>query len=66
MNRNNVISSDEAHFEVLNRKNHVLVRRLKSEINESFNFVPRVQDGGGVVSVWRVHVWWCSWSINDL
>ena len=50
---NNVIWSHEAHFEVLNRKNQVLVRRLKSEINQSFNFVPHVQGGGGVVSVWR-------------
>ena len=49
---NNVIWSDEAHFKVLNRTNQVLVRQLKSEINESFNFVPRVQGSGGVVSVW--------------
>ncbi|CAF3471855.1 unnamed protein product [Rotaria socialis] len=44
---NNVIWRDEAHFEVLNRKNGSLVRRLKSENNEPFNFVPRVQGGGG-------------------
>ncbi|CAF4709667.1 unnamed protein product, partial [Rotaria socialis] len=43
---NNVIWSDEAHFEVLNRKNGSLVRRLKSEYNEPCNFVPRVQGGG--------------------
>ncbi|CAM4908505.1 unnamed protein product [Rotaria socialis] len=49
---NNVIWSDEAHFEVLNRKNGSLVRRLKSESNEPFNFVPRVLGGGGSVSVW--------------
>lgn len=49
---NNVIWSDEAHFEVLNRKNGTLVRRLRSENNEPFNFVPRVQGGGGSVSVW--------------
>ncbi|CAM4941103.1 unnamed protein product [Rotaria socialis] len=49
---NNVIWSDEAHFEVFNRKNRTLVRRLKSENNEPFNFVPRVQGGGGTVSVW--------------
>ncbi|CAM4851434.1 unnamed protein product [Rotaria magnacalcarata] len=42
---NNVIWSDEAHFEVLNRKNGSLVCRLKSENNEPFNFVPRVQGG---------------------
>ena len=49
---NNVIWSDEAHFEVLNRKNRLLVRRLISETDEPFNFVPRVQGGGGTVSVW--------------
>ena len=38
---------------MLTCKNQVLVRRLKSEINQSFNFVPHVQGGGGVVSVWR-------------
>ena len=37
---------------MLNRKNGTLVRRLKSESNEPFNFVPRVQGGGGSVSVW--------------
>jgi len=47
-----MIWSDEAHFEVLNRKTRTLVRRLISESNEPFNFVPRVQGGGGVVSVW--------------
>lgn len=49
---NYVIWSDEAHFEVLNRKNRTLVRRLKLESNEPFNFVPRAQGGGGVGSVW--------------
>ncbi|CAF3399079.1 unnamed protein product [Rotaria socialis] len=49
---NNVIWSDEAHFKVLNRKNGSLVHRLKSENNEPFNFVPRVQGGGRSVSVW--------------
>ena len=33
--------------------NQVLVRRLKSEINKSFDFVPLVQGGDGVISVWR-------------
>ena len=49
---NNVIWSDEAHFEVLNRKNGSLVRRLKSENNEPFNSIPRVPGSGGSVSVW--------------
>ncbi|CAF1405644.1 unnamed protein product [Adineta ricciae] len=48
----NIIWSDEAHFEVVNRKNRTLVRRLQSESNEPFNFVPRVQGGGGSGSVW--------------
>ena len=44
---NNVIwSDDEAHFEVLNSTNRVLAPRLKREINESFNFIPRVHGGG--------------------
>ncbi|CAF1572904.1 unnamed protein product, partial [Rotaria sordida] len=50
---NNFIWSDEAHFEVLNRKKGTYIRRLKSKINQSFNFIPRVQGGGGCVSVWR-------------
>ncbi|CAF3008047.1 unnamed protein product [Rotaria socialis] len=49
---NNIIWSDEAHFEVLNRKNRTFVRRLRSEADQPFNFVPKVQGGGGSVSVW--------------
>ena len=49
---NNIIWSDESHFEVLNSKNRVVVRRLPRESNEPFNFMPRVQGGGGSVSVW--------------
>ena len=49
---NNIIWSDEPHFEVLNRKNRVVVRRLPREEDEPFNFVPPVQGGGGSVSVW--------------
>ena len=52
MNGKKVIWSDEADFEVLNRKNRTLVRRLKSESSEPFNFVPKVQGDGGIVSVW--------------
>ncbi|CAF3903122.1 unnamed protein product [Rotaria sp. Silwood1] len=45
--------SDEAHFEVSSRKNGTYIYRLKSEINQLFNFIPRVQGGrGGCVSVW--------------
>ncbi|CAF4933720.1 unnamed protein product, partial [Rotaria sp. Silwood1] len=50
---NNVMWSDEAHFEVSSRKNGTYIYRLKSEINQLFNFIPRVQGGrGGCVSVW--------------
>ena len=45
-------SDDEAHLKVLNSTNRVLVHRLKREMNESFNFVPRLQSGG-VLSVYR-------------
>ena len=48
----NVIFSDESHFEVFNRKNRSYVRRLQSEADAPFNFVPRIQGGGGSVSVW--------------
>lgn len=50
----NVIFSDESHFEVFNRKNRSFVRRLSSEANEPFNFKPRIQGGGGSISVWGV------------
>ena len=48
---NNTIWSDESHFGVFNRKNHTFVGCLKSESNKPFNFFPRVQGGGGYVSV---------------
>ena len=50
----NVIFSDESHFEVFNRKNRSYVRRLPSESDRPFNFQPRIQGGGGSVSVWGV------------
>ncbi|CAF2057629.1 unnamed protein product [Rotaria magnacalcarata] len=49
---NNIIWSDEAHFEVINRKNRTFVRRLRSEADQPFNFVPKMQGGGGGISVW--------------
>jgi transposase len=48
----NVIFSDECHFEVFNRKNLSYVRRHPSESDKPFCFKPRVQGGGGSVSVW--------------
>jgi transposase len=47
-----VIWSDEAHFELYNRKNRTLVRRKMNESDMPFSFVPRMQKGGGCVSVW--------------
>ncbi|CAF2781502.1 unnamed protein product [Rotaria sp. Silwood2] len=47
-----VIFSDESHFEVFNRKNRSYMRRLPSESDKPFCFRPRVQGGGGSISVW--------------
>lgn len=47
-----VIWSDESHFEFINRNNRTYVRRSRTEENCSFNFRPRLQGGGGQVSVW--------------
>ncbi|CAF3005278.1 unnamed protein product [Rotaria sp. Silwood2] len=49
---NNIIWSDEAHFEVLNRKNRTFVRGLPSEADQPFSFIPKVQGGRGCISVW--------------
>ena len=46
--------SDGAHFEIFDYWNRSLVRRLRKERDEPFNFVSRVQGGGGSVSVWAV------------
>lgn len=47
-----VCFSDESHFEVLNRKNRLFVRRTREEQDMPFNFATRTQGGGGCVSVW--------------
>ena len=47
----NVVFSDESHFEVFTRKNRSYVRRLPSEADRPFSFQPRMQCGGGSVSV---------------
>jgi hypothetical protein len=47
-----VVFSDESHFELVNRKNRVYVRRLSTEKECQFNFQPRKQGGGGSVSLW--------------
>ncbi|CAF0963481.1 unnamed protein product [Rotaria magnacalcarata] len=45
-------AKEHQYWLMLNRKNGTYIRRLKSETNQSFNFIPRVQGGGGNVSVW--------------
>ena len=47
-----VIWSDESYFELFNRKNQTFVRRKPNESEMLFCFVPRVQKGGGCISVW--------------
>ncbi len=47
----NVIFSEESHFEVFNQKNRSYVRRFQSEVDASFNFHPCIQGGGGSTSV---------------
>ena len=42
---NRIIWTDEAHFELFNRKNRTLVRRTRSESEKPFSFVPRMQKG---------------------
>ena len=44
-------SDDVAHLVVLNSTNRMVVHRLKTEMNKSFNFVPRLQSGD-VLSVY--------------
>ena len=47
-----IIWTDEAHFELFNRKNRTLIRRTRSESEKSFSFVPCMQKGGGSISLW--------------
>lgn len=47
-----VIFSDESHFELINRKNRRYVRRFSIEFNQPFCFAPKMQGGGGSLSVW--------------
>ena len=51
-NWKHAILSNESHFEVFNRKNRCYVRRFPSEANKPFCFQPRIQGGGGSISVW--------------
>ena len=50
---NQLIWSDEAHFELFNRRNRTFVRRLQTESEHLFNFVPKAQGSCGYVSIWR-------------
>ena len=47
-----IIWTDEAHFELFNRKNRTLVRRTRSKSEKPFSFAPRMQKGGGSISLW--------------
>ena len=47
-----IIWTDEAHFELFNRKSRTLVRRTRSESEKSFSSVLRMQKGGGKISLW--------------
>ena len=49
---NNIFWSDEALFEVFDRKNCPFVRHRRSEYDQPFNFVSKVHGGSGCVSVW--------------
>ena len=46
-----IIRTDEAHFELFNRKNCTLVPRTQSESEKPFIFVPRMQKEGGRISL---------------
>ena len=50
---NKVIWSDESHFKLFNRKNRTFVRRKPNESDLSFSFIPRLQKGGGSISLWK-------------
>ena len=47
-----VLFSDEANFEVFNRKSKVIVKRMRGEKFLSRHIVPRLQGGGGSVGIW--------------
>ena len=47
-----IIWTDEAHFELFNRKNRTLARRTRSESEKPCSFVPRMQKGGGSIRLW--------------
>ena len=47
-----IIWTDEAHFELFNRKNRTLVGQTRSESEKPFSFVPRMQQRGGSISLW--------------
>ena len=47
-----IIWTDEAHFELFNRKNRTLVRQIRSASEKPFSLVPRMQKGGGSIRLW--------------
>ncbi|CAM4848241.1 unnamed protein product [Rotaria magnacalcarata] len=44
----NVIFSDEANFEILNRNNRIYIRRFRNDLKRHERFQPRVHRGGGL------------------
>ena len=47
-----IIWTEEAHFDLFNRKNRTLVRRIPSKSEKPFSFVARMQKRGGSISLW--------------
>ena len=47
-----IIWTDEADFELFNRKSRTLIRRTRFESEKPFSFVSRIQKGGGSISMW--------------
>ncbi|CAM2727669.1 unnamed protein product, partial [Rotaria socialis] len=47
----NVIFSDEANFEIVNRNNRIYIRRFRNDLKRHERFQPRVHRGGGL-SIW--------------
>ncbi|CAM4805166.1 unnamed protein product [Rotaria magnacalcarata] len=47
----NVIFSDEANFEIVNRNNRIYIRRFRNDLKRHERFQPRVHRGGGL-GIW--------------
>ena len=47
----NIIFSDEANFEIVNRNNRIYIRRFRNDLKRHERFQPRVHRGGGL-GIW--------------